>query len=261
MFKDNSYKAHEVHENLFEALEKSLERDYSNQLLKDVDEARMKKRKRHTHQELLLAGVSAAQESYPTDSLMNDDSIPDEQWKPLPEEERPTTPELAWTIPPSNVSDVENNWATALVSTYVPPAKNSLLAKTRDMTSFMNCFLPKCHSTSVPDRGVSQDAYYQISWVNLKGDQVRIDVNRPLPLGGPPGHVTIQAHFFFNKDLKYLRYGNNGSKPTLSISKMKVAQYPDFGLELLMPEQIWIDEVCTYDISVAYALWYFTLVV
>ncbi|GKD82904.1 hypothetical protein Tco_1349743 [Tanacetum coccineum] len=54
MFKDNSYKAHKVHDNLFEALEKSLERDYSNQLLKDVDEARMKKRKRRTHQELLL---------------------------------------------------------------------------------------------------------------------------------------------------------------------------------------------------------------
>ncbi|GKB82732.1 hypothetical protein Tco_0949627 [Tanacetum coccineum] len=46
MFEDNSYKAHKVHENLFEALEKSLERDYSNQLLVNVDEARRKKRKR-----------------------------------------------------------------------------------------------------------------------------------------------------------------------------------------------------------------------
>ncbi|GKD50514.1 hypothetical protein Tco_1279490 [Tanacetum coccineum] len=30
-------------------------------------------------------------------------------WKPLPEEERPVTPEPAWTIPSSNVSDIENN--------------------------------------------------------------------------------------------------------------------------------------------------------
>ncbi|GJR14529.1 retrovirus-related pol polyprotein from transposon TNT 1-94 [Tanacetum coccineum] len=60
-------------------------------------------------------------------------------WKPLPEEEeRLATPEPAWTIPSSNVSDVENNWASALVSTYEPPAENSLLVKTGDMTTFMN---------------------------------------------------------------------------------------------------------------------------
>ncbi|GJY07314.1 hypothetical protein Tco_0374368 [Tanacetum coccineum] len=46
MFKDNSYEAHEVHANLFDALEKSLERDHSDQLLSDLDEARRKKRKR-----------------------------------------------------------------------------------------------------------------------------------------------------------------------------------------------------------------------
>ncbi|GKC45443.1 hypothetical protein Tco_1063165, partial [Tanacetum coccineum] len=85
-----------------------------------------------------LTSVSVDQDSSPTESLMHDDSTPDEQlqssddedtgndqmpeadtrkdwWKPLPEEERPVTPEPAWTILPSNVSDVENNWASALV--------------------------------------------------------------------------------------------------------------------------------------------------
>nr|GEW16517.1 hypothetical protein [Tanacetum cinerariifolium] len=40
---------------------------------------------------------------------------------------------------------------------------------------------------------------------------------------------------------------------------MKIAHYPDFGLELLVPEQMWIDEVCTYDINVAYGIshWWF----
>ncbi|GKE21412.1 retrovirus-related pol polyprotein from transposon TNT 1-94, partial [Tanacetum coccineum] len=78
------------------------------------------------------AGVFGAQELYHTDSLMHEDSIPDEQvhfsddedsgndhlpkvnsrkdwWKPLPKEERPATPEPAWIISSSNVSDVENN--------------------------------------------------------------------------------------------------------------------------------------------------------
>ncbi|GJS96594.1 hypothetical protein Tco_0803562 [Tanacetum coccineum] len=96
----------------------------------------------------------------------------------------------------------------------------------------------------------------QIDWTNPEGDQVRVDVNQPLPLGRPPGHVTIQPQFFFNKYLEYLRYG---SKPALSISKMKAASYPDFGLELLVPEQMWIDDVCTYDISAKYGIshWWF----
>ncbi|GKE82434.1 hypothetical protein Tco_1552434, partial [Tanacetum coccineum] len=46
MFEDKSYLAHEDHKNLFEALEKSLESDHSNQLLSDLEEARRKKRKK-----------------------------------------------------------------------------------------------------------------------------------------------------------------------------------------------------------------------
>ncbi|GJY77783.1 hypothetical protein Tco_0483584 [Tanacetum coccineum] len=34
---------------------------------------------------------------------------------------------------------------------------------------------------------------------------LRYNVSKPLPLGGDPGHVTIQPNFFFNKDLEYLR--------------------------------------------------------
>ncbi|GKC52858.1 hypothetical protein Tco_1075603, partial [Tanacetum coccineum] len=40
---------------------------------------------------------------------------------------------------------------------------------------------------------------------------------------------------------------------------MKAARYPDFGLELLVPKQMWIDDVCTYDISAKYGIshWWF----
>nr|GEU93919.1 ribonuclease H-like domain-containing protein [Tanacetum cinerariifolium] len=156
------------------------------------------------------AGISETQELSPTDSLIQDDSIPDEQvhlsddedskndhlpkadsrkdwWEPLPEEERPTTPKPTWIIPSSNVSDVDQT--------------------------------------------------------NPEGDQVRVNINQPLPLGGLPDHVTIQTQFFFNKDLEYLRYGSKGSSPALSISKMTAASYPYFGLEPIVPEQMWIDDV------------------
>nr|GEV72215.1 putative ribonuclease H-like domain-containing protein [Tanacetum cinerariifolium] len=42
---------------------------------------------------------------------------------------------------------------------------------------------------------------------------IRHNVSKPLPLGGPLGQVTIQSDFFFNKDLKYLRYGSKDSRP------------------------------------------------
>ncbi|GJU08349.1 hypothetical protein Tco_1124779 [Tanacetum coccineum] len=96
---------------------------------------------------------------------------------------------------------------------------------------------------------VSQDATCSYLLANPEGDQVRIDISKPLPLSGPPGHVTIQTQFFFNKDLDYLRYGSKGSGQSLSISKMKAARYQDFGLEILVPEHMWINDVCTYDIN------------
>ncbi|GKB24083.1 hypothetical protein Tco_0863484, partial [Tanacetum coccineum] len=220
---------------------------------------------------------TAAQELPPTDSLMQDDSIPDKQ-------ERAANPEPAWTIPYFNVSDIENNWASTLVSTYETPVENSLLAKTGDMTTFLKWYCRQVNNSTLTQADFERQAYEvvkafypdaihlqfqmeechkmltaQVDWTNPEGDHVRIDVNRPLPLGGPPGHVTIQPQFFFNKDLEYLRYGSKGSNPALSISKMKPASYPDFGLELLVPEQMWIDEVCTYDINAKYDIsyWWF----
>nr|GEX82119.1 hypothetical protein [Tanacetum cinerariifolium] len=241
MFEDKSYEAHEDHKKLYDVLENSLERDYSDQLLSDLEEARQKKRKRHDlprtpsgssppqpppppplagtsgapgtsgasgssqlpqppfllstgtsgsaqqqgSEALSLsksaasapqsmawttfdtryesAGISGTYELSLTDSLIQDDSILDEQvhfsddedsgndhlpkadsrkdwWKPLPEEEIPATPEPAWTIPSSTISDVENNWAIALVLAYETPAENSLLAKTGDMMNFLNWY-------------------------------------------------------------------------------------------------------------------------
>ncbi|GJZ14499.1 hypothetical protein Tco_0550176 [Tanacetum coccineum] len=299
-FETGSYKTHEDHKNLYEALEKSMDRDHS-----DLVEARKKRQKRtdsprtpfgspppppppptgafsapawttsDTRYE--LATFTTTQETSPLDNLINDDSIPNKQvhlsddqnnendylpkadmrkdwWKPLPEEERPATPEPAWTIPSSYVLDVENNWASALVSTYESPAENSLLAKTGDMMTFMNWYCQKVNKTMLTQGDFEGHAYEVVNAFYPIVIQLQIDVNRPLPFGGPPGHVTIQTQFFFNKDLEYLRYGNKESRPALSISKMKAPRYLNFGLELLVPEQMWIDEVCTYDISATYGI-------
>nr|GEW14438.1 hypothetical protein [Tanacetum cinerariifolium] len=48
-------------------------------------------------------------------------------WKPL-KEDRPATPEPAWSIPSSDLPVPKNNWASALASTFSPPLEDSLLA-------------------------------------------------------------------------------------------------------------------------------------
>nr|GEW46024.1 hypothetical protein [Tanacetum cinerariifolium] len=131
-------------------------------------------------------------------------------WKPL-KEERHATLEPAWSILLSDVPIPKNNWASALESTYSHPPKDSLLAQTGDIS-----IMPQAPDNSVDD------------------SILRYNVGKPLPLGGPPGQVTIQFDFLFNKDLEYLRYGSKGSRPTLSYSKMKAAYYPDTGLEQMV---------------------------
>ncbi|GKB59595.1 hypothetical protein Tco_0915781 [Tanacetum coccineum] len=57
------------------------------------------------------------------------------------------------------------------------------------------------------------------------------NVSKPLPLGGEPGHVTIQPDFFFNKDLEYLRLGRKGGDVFVNIEDEGGIINPDVGLE------------------------------
>ncbi|GJU49999.1 hypothetical protein Tco_1219554 [Tanacetum coccineum] len=117
----------------------------------------------------------AAQELSPTDSLMQDDSIPDEQvhlsddedsgndhlpkadsrqdwWKPLPEEKRPSTPKPTWTIPSSNVSDIENNCEQDARLT------QSRIREGRAYEDVIKHSTPRtAYTISFQDGGVSQD--------------------------------------------------------------------------------------------------------
>ncbi|GKF87956.1 hypothetical protein Tco_0258833, partial [Tanacetum coccineum] len=104
--------------------------------------------------------------------------------------------------------------ANALATTYQAPVENSLLEKTGDMRTFMNWYCQKMGKTKLTQAYLEGQAYEvvkpfypdivhlqfqmeecykmltdQIDWANPEGDQVRIDITKPLPLSGPPGHV------------------------------------------------------------------------
>nr|GFD28613.1 hypothetical protein [Tanacetum cinerariifolium] len=143
-------------------------------------------------------------------------------------------------------------------SNYSPPPEDSLLAQTGDITTFMDWFCKRRGITELKPQDLEGPGYeivkvfhpgvihlqYQMEECHklltdsMDDPILRHNVSKPLPLGGPPGQVTIQSDFFFNKDLEYLRYGSKGRRPALSISKIKAAYYPDAGLEQMVPDQL-----------------------
>ncbi|GJW50793.1 hypothetical protein Tco_0092144 [Tanacetum coccineum] len=196
--------------------------------------------------------------------------------KPVPEDDRPKTPELNWIIPPNDLPDAENNWADALAKSYKDPEENKLLSKTGDMGSFIKWYCKRIRKKKLTKADLEGPTYMivrpfhtnsislqfqmeechrllsnKIDLMNPEGHRVMPDVSKPLPLGGPPGQVTIQPQFFFNKDLEYLVSGSKERRSVLSISKLKAANYPDFGLEELVLS-LWIESEQEYDISAAY---------
>nr|GEV71409.1 hypothetical protein [Tanacetum cinerariifolium] len=209
----------------------------------------------------------------PADLEMDEDMTPDEQAQSSDDED---IGKPAWSIPSSDVPVPTNNWASALASNYSPPPEDSLLTQIGDIATFMDWFCKRRGITELKPQDLEGPAFkivkvfhpdvihlqYQMEECHkLLTDSVddpmlRHNVSKPLPLGGPPGQVTIQSNFFFNKDLEYLRYG---SRPVLSISKMKAAYYPDAGHEQMVPDQFWIDEECKYDIAAMYGIshWWF----
>nr|GEZ59849.1 hypothetical protein [Tanacetum cinerariifolium] len=231
MFEDKSYEAHEDHKKLYDALEKSLECDYSDKLLSDLEEACQKKERDVTYQELLLglhrnnhhlhllqqahlvlqqqeskapssskSAASASQsmawttsdtryesagvylsddEDFRNNHLPKADSRKD-WWKPLHEEERPATPEPAWTIPSSNTRDMMNflNWYCRQVN------KTELTQADLEGKAYevVKAFYPDVIHLQFQMQECHKMITDQVDWTNPEGDQVRIDINRPLPL-------------------------------------------------------------------------------
>ncbi|GKB37512.1 hypothetical protein Tco_0882454, partial [Tanacetum coccineum] len=170
-------------------------------------------------------------------------------FNPFSKDERPATPEPAWSIPSSSLPTgdigVFIDWfckkqgITELTSEHLEGPAYEVVKAFHPDVIHLQFRMEECHkllTNQVDDR------------------LLRYNVSRLLPLGGPPGQVTIQKEFFFNRDLDYLRFGSKGDRLALSITKMKVAYYLDVGLEQMVPDQMWIEEECMYDISATYGI-------
>nr|GEV39441.1 hypothetical protein [Tanacetum cinerariifolium] len=245
MWETDSYKSHKDHMQLYEALEKSMNRDHSKELAKDLAKARKKKKKSREsqktrpgsppHQPLPPpppAGPSGASGSFRASGSSQVPSPP-----PPPPSTNQEGQSKGSTTPSSS--------KTAALAAYQVWTTTDI--RLRPSISLTPADLPMDEDMA-PDEQAHVDDYI-----------LRHNVSKPLPLGGPPGHVTIQSDLFFNKDLEYLRYGSKDSRPALSISKIKAAYYPDVGLEQMVPDQIWIEEESKCDIAAMYGIshWWF----
>ncbi|GJW22108.1 monodehydroascorbate reductase [Tanacetum coccineum] len=79
-------------------------------------------------------------------------------WTPL-KNDRPASPEPAWTIPSSDLPVPTNNWASALKTTYVPPPENSLLAQTGDIATFMDWYCKQQRISKLTPKDLEGPAY------------------------------------------------------------------------------------------------------
>ncbi|GJT02405.1 hypothetical protein Tco_0823574 [Tanacetum coccineum] len=74
MWESNSYKAHKDHKKLYEALEPSMARDHTDQLLTDLAKARKKKKKRHDSPKTPLGAFGSSQLPPPPPPLSTNQS-------------------------------------------------------------------------------------------------------------------------------------------------------------------------------------------
>nr|GEZ29232.1 hypothetical protein [Tanacetum cinerariifolium] len=225
--------------------QKSMNRDHSEELAKDMAEARKKKKKSRETPKMLPGSPPHQPPPHPppADLQMDDDIAFDEQaqssddedienahilkvnlrqdwWKPL-EEERPTTLEPAWSISSSDVPVLTNNWASALASNYSPPPEDLLLAQTGDITMFMNWFCKRRGITELKPQDLEGPAFEIIKVFHP--DECKYDIAAMYDI----------SHWWFQRQRFYIdRHTSEGDRRAvrthmriLSVVRIKVYGY------------------------------------
>nr|GEU35103.1 hypothetical protein [Tanacetum cinerariifolium] len=219
MWETDSYKSHEDHMQLFEALEKSINRDQSEELAHDLAEA-WKKRKKGRESPKTPPGSPSHQPPPPPPPAGPSGTPSIGLVAPSPAKTAATTKHQAWSTPDITLKPLVSLTLEDLdIDEAMGPdeqaqlsdeenIRNSLLAQTDDITTFMVWFCKR--------RGITE----------LK----------PQDLEGPAYEIVKVFHL-----------------------DMKVAYYPDAGLEQMVPDQFWIEEECKYDIAAMYGIsyWWF----
>ncbi|GJU93285.1 hypothetical protein Tco_1318041 [Tanacetum coccineum] len=274
MLEENYNKDHEDHRMAYEALQKSILHDESEQF--DVDKAEERKKIKSKQDSPKTSpesppppppsGASGASGTTGASDFVQDPLLPPQSPITNPDDQS-----LGSAAPGSSKTAATTTYIAWTTTTYrFEPSASSIPEdvfmheesdfKAQDMVSddedIGSRYVPRVNLNQDWFKPLSKDerpATPELAWsipslslpieechkllTNQVDDRLlRYNVSRPLPLGGPPSQVTIQTEFFFNRDLDYLRFGSKGDRLALLITKMKAAYYPDDGLEQMVPD-------------------------
>ncbi|GJS57495.1 uncharacterized mitochondrial protein-like protein [Tanacetum coccineum] len=168
-------------------------------------------------------------------------------FRPIPEEERPASPEPEWVIPPIDLPKANYNWANTLSKTHQDPDENKLHNKIDDIGSFIRWYYGRIgkeelskadlegitfmmvkgfHENNITLQFQMEECHKlltdQVDLVNPEGHRIVLDNSKPLPLGGPPGQIESEreydisaaygiTHWWFRKKQFYI---NKHSEPS-----------------------------------------------
>nr|GFA39976.1 hypothetical protein [Tanacetum cinerariifolium] len=163
MWETDSYKTHEDHMQLYEALGKSMNRDYSEELAKDLTEAHKKKKKSRESPKMPLGspphqppppppvGPSGALGSL---GASGSPQVPPPPPPPTNQEDLQIDDDMALNDQEqlSDDADIENAHnlkASAMASNYSPPPEDSLFAQTGEFAMLMDWFCKRRGNTEL----------------------------------------------------------------------------------------------------------------
>nr|GEU75194.1 retrovirus-related Pol polyprotein from transposon TNT 1-94 [Tanacetum cinerariifolium] len=295
MWEIDSYKSHEDHMQLFEALENSMNRDHSEELAQDLAEARNKKKKGRelpktphgspSHQPPpppSPAGPSRASgaprafgsqvsPSPPPPTSTSQDSPSKGSAAPSPSKTVASTEHQAWTTPDVTLkplisltpADLDMDEAMEEGPTTPEPAWSIRSSDVPVSTNNWASALVSNYSPPLEDSLLAQtgDIATFMDWFCKRRGITEL---KPQDLEGPAYEIVK----VFHPDVIHLQYQmeechkllNDGvDDPILRHNKMKAAYYPDAEIEQMVPDQFWIEEECKYDIAAMYGIshWWF----
>nr|GEY85802.1 hypothetical protein [Tanacetum cinerariifolium] len=233
--------------------EKSMNRDHIEELLKDLAGARKKKKKRRDSPKMPLG------------------SPPHQPLPPSP----PAGQSHGSSVPNSLkivASAKYKAWATTDIR-LMPSVSSNLkdLKMDDDMTpeaqvhssndeDIENAHIPKVNLRKDWWKPLEEDipATPEPAW-SIPSSDLPVPKNNWVSTLASTYSPPLEDSLLVQIDLEYLRYSSKGSRPALSILKIKVTYYLDVGLEQMVPDQMWIEEECKYDIAAMYGIsyWWF----
>nr|GEV68856.1 hypothetical protein [Tanacetum cinerariifolium] len=134
------------------------------------------------------------------------------EWlKPILDDKRLATPEPAWVIPSSHIPSAMGK--TELTQADFEGQAYEVVKAFYPNVIHLQFQMKECHKMLT----------YQIDWTNLDGDQVRIDISKPLPLSGPP--VRTHMRILSVVSIKaFSRYGYDYLKDIT----LRIADYQEY---------------------------------